>query len=278
MEIVDRFGKTFIFNIVVIGTGATGSQLLPFLTQLMNNITDHHLTVVDGDLFEKKNTRNQKCLEKDINKSKAEVLGVRYKKVYPEINIYFHDQYIKNEEDLKKILCRRSPNNEICYFPVLIGCVDNNATRKLFHNVFYDEEIPQMIYIDSGNGTDDMIGQTVIGYKRVTKTEQCTDHLGGYNYYNSKPVTEIVLKPAGDVFPGILEDKDTIDKVLSCANHVDEAPQNIATNVMAATTLFCILNNLIAFNEITEHVTYFDAKALSMVSRSEKVKPNESDD
>lgn len=40
-----------VYNIVVVGGGATGSQLLPFLTQLLANTKGHHLKIVDGDVF-----------------------------------------------------------------------------------------------------------------------------------------------------------------------------------------------------------------------------------
>ena len=41
--------------------------------------------------------------------------------------------------------------------PVLIGAVDNNASRQLFHQVF--NKLDTIIYIDSGN--DEITGQVV---------------------------------------------------------------------------------------------------------------------
>ena len=93
------------FNIILIGTGATGSQLLPFLTQLSNNYSDKvRITLIDGDAFETKNLKNQKCTINDIGHSKTKVLANRYSLVYPDLNIRYIDKYaLTKEEVIKKI-------------------------------------------------------------------------------------------------------------------------------------------------------------------------------
>ncbi len=261
MELKDYQDKTYAFDIIVVGCGATGSQFIANLAQLLSYHTDHRLTLIDGDKFEAKNQRNQKCIIRDIGKHKSEVIATRYKRAYPDLDIGYQTDYIRSEEQLLEMV---KPSRMI---PVLISCVDNNATRKIFDNVFHSDKVPHMIYIDSGNGTDNMIGQTVIGYKKTTDFKQCKDSRGTYNTWASEPHGEIVLESAGALFPEILEDKDTIDKVLSCSYHVEEAPQNIGTNVTAATMLFNILNNMISFDRLPGHIIYFDAKNLTCVCR-----------
>lgn len=254
--------KARSFNIVVCGTGATGSQLIPFLTQLVCKKTNCSITLVDGDVVELKNTRNQKFLESDDGMSKAAVLQRRFANVYPELDISYVDRYIQGKEDISKLMCKDKTTLNI-----LIGCVDNNPTRKIMKEVFHDEDICNIVYIDSGNGTDDMIGQIVTGYKRRTGYKQVPDANGSYQIFTTKSVTEIVSPCAGDLFEDIDQDTDTVDHVTSCSYVADKNPQNIATNIMAASTIFSIVNQILSFQVINTGITYFDATNQSIVYR-----------
>jgi len=253
-----------LYNVVVVGSGATGSQLLPFLTQLMANINGHAIKIVDGDIFEKKNSVNQKCTHLDENKPKASVLCSRYKRVYPDLNISYVEAYIKSKEQLIKYLKKEISYNK-SYVPILIGCVDNNATRKIFNEVF--EELESLIYIDSGNGTHNRVGQTVVGYKKRVKNkpsvEEAESEYANYEEFSGK----VILPPAVSVFPDILADDETIEKALSCGAVVDQYPQNIATNVLASTNLFLTMTNILKFSKIQAHVSYFDADKQELISR-----------
>lgn len=241
------------YRILMIGTGATGSQLLPFLAQLLNNFNKSHpLTLMDGDIFETKNLKNQKCTINDISSSKAKVLAERYQLVYQDLDISYVDEYALDKERIINLL-----KIDINAIPILIGCVDNNASRKLFNEVFNSNEIKDLIYIDSGNGTIDRNGQIVVGYKSSCSRQ---DLSGDTNVYRVTRSSYKILKPVCDVFPSILKDDDTLDKLTSCTQVVDEHPQNIATNVMAASTLFSILNEILTFNRINTHMAYFDAE------------------
>ena len=234
-----------VFKIVQVGTGATGSWLISMITQLLANnaLQENSLLIIDSDKIEDKNLKNQKFLKKDVGKFKSEVLCERYQGVYPDLQISYLSEYIKNKDRLLQLLQVEQYANII---PILIGTVDNNSTRQIFHSVFHDDNILNLIYIDSGNGTDNMIGQTVVGYKSDGK---------------------VILKPIGDIAPDILIDNDAIDKVLSCSYHSEEAPQNIGTNITAATMLFNVLNNIISFNCINTHIVYFNAKRSDAVCK-----------
>jgi hypothetical protein len=246
------------YEITVVGTGATGSQLLPFLTQLLANLKEHSIKLVDEDIFETKNMKNQKCILQDIGRPKAEVLCERYQAVYPEIDIRYVNSYVKSKEQLMDHLV--TSRNSI---PILVGCVDNNATRKIFHDVFYDERISNLIYIDSGNGTTQRIGQVVVGYKQGKSVDDESYKHGR----KTKQIGEVKLPPAGDMFPEILADNDDIEKVLSCSVVSEEAPQNISTNIMATVTVFSLLNNILTFDKITSHISYFSAEKPEIISR-----------
>lgn len=248
----------------MVGTGATGSWLLSMLTQLLANLSGqgHTLTIIDGDVIEDKNLINQHYIKKDVGKFKAEVLCDRYSKVYSNLEISYLPEYIKNKERLISLL----ETNKSNVTSMLVSCVDNNASRKIMHEVFKSKDLVQrLIYVDSGNSIgDDRIGQIVVGYKDYDFVQ---DTSGGTNCYKTKKISKVILSPVADVFPEILKSRDKIDKVLSCSYHSQEAPQNIGTNIMAATLLFNILNNIIAFNEITSHIVYFDAKKVEAISR-----------
>ncbi len=257
--------EDFVYDIVLVGAGATGSHLLSFLTQLVANFDTHRIRIVDADHVEEKNLLNQKFLAEDVSRLKAEVLCERYQSAYPELDISYLDTYVTDKEQFVEYLGQAARRRKV--MPILVGCVDNNATRKIFDEAFYDERIPGLIYIDAGNGTDQRVGQVVVGYKS-SEVKQVPDRNGSYNTFCVGNVgTGIVLPPAADVFPEIRAEEQTVAQSVSCGASLNEHPQNIATNLMSALTIFAILNNILAFNQITSHISYFDAEHLQLTTR-----------
>lgn len=250
------------YKFIIVGLGATGSQLLPFLTQLLNNFRGHQLFLIDGDYVERKNLDNQKFLEADIDRPKVEALAERYQSVYPELDLCYSVEYIKDTVKLKHHL--ESAYNDKNRIPVLISCVDNNASRKIFDQLFHDESVPELIYIDSGNGTTDRIGQIVTGYKEADTVQDTEDT----NFYKTKRVPNIRLNPVCDVFPTIRDDEDDIESHTGCSRVSDANPQNIGTNIYAAANLFMVLNNIVSFNQIPTQMIYFDAEKAESIART----------
>lgn len=245
-----KFSKSKIcYDIVLCGTGATGSQLLPFLAQLLAFTEGNTLTLVDEDMVELKNCRNQKFLTTDESKYKAEVLCRRYNNVYPNVKIRCVTEYIKSKEQLLSLL-----PHSYTRVPILIGCVDNNPTRKIFGECF--EEVDQLIYIDSGNGTIDRVGQVITSVKlnRIFLPSLLSE-------------AWMTSTTPYHMFEEIKNDMDTVDTATSCGYQTDKNPQNIATNVMAASTIFSILTNIIMFNEVEPCIIYFDAEHTTSVRR-----------
>lgn len=237
------------FHFFLIGTGATGSQLIPMLTQLLNNTKHKRITLIDGDIVEEKNLKNQKFLEKDIGFYKSQVLAERYQRVYPELDIKYIPEYIKDIDLIVNIIGQIP----LDFIPVIISCVDNIETRKVICEFIKKSEATfnkqyKYIYIDSGNGTDDRNGQIIISTN--------ISELGNFT------------KLPWDICPEIKEATQTVDSALSCGNQVDKHPQNIATNICAATSLFMVLTNLIMFNRINSNFIKFDADNIDTVSRS----------
>lgn len=236
------------YSFFLIGTGATGSQLLPMLTQLLNNTKEHNrITLIDGDVVEQKNLKNQKFLRKDVGFYKTEILAERYQRVYPNLKIKYIPEYIKNEEQLFDIIISSYSYSTI---PVLIGCVDNIETRKIICSMIDKYFIKQdvgYIYLDSGNGTINRDGQIIISY----------------NLSDDKNI-----KLPWDIYPEIKNSTESVDTALSCGNQTDKHPQNIATNIYAATNLFMAITNIVMFNKVNNNFIKFDANAIDVVSRT----------
>lgn len=253
------------YKILLVGTGATGSQLLPFLCQLLNNYCEtnkHKLYIMDGDFFEKKNLKNQKCTINNIGYNKAQVLCKRYQSVYPNIDISYIPDYLKDINYIVNNIVDRYS------FLIIIGCVDNEPTRIKLNELFYNDNIRRCIYIDSGNGTKNREGQIVIGYKNYCKEYNKLLESGYVNNAICKKLNnDIILEPVCSVFPQILKNKDSIDKHVGCGAIVDKYPQNIATNVMAASLLFSVVNNIISDNVINNHVIFFNAENCEVIRR-----------
>ena len=50
--------------------------------------------------------------------------------------------------------------------PIVVGCLDNNASRKIVHDLF-ESEIEDLIWVDSGNA--ERHGQVYVAVKRKWK-------------------------------------------------------------------------------------------------------------
>lgn len=234
-------GYEKIFLIVQVGCGGTGGYVQYFLSRLLYSISRNERTryvLCDGDLVETKNLCRQNFVESDLGQNKAEKLAVRYGNVY-NLPIEYVDNFIEEQDTLLQLL---SVNRSYA-IPVLIGAVDNNASRQLFHQVF--NLLDTIIYIDSGN--DEITGQVVCGVK-----------------YKG----DILLPPLGEVYPDVLEDHDTTFKSkVSCGEQVVSEPQNIATNIMAGQIVFGYLNDLLTRKCLKVHMTTFNSETMSAHSR-----------
>ena len=211
------------YTIIVVGCGATGSHLTSLLSQLaVSEKKIKEIVLIDGDIVEPKNFRNQKFTEKNVGRKKSEVLSTRYRKL--KIDISYKDEYLVDPTTITELL-KDSSNT-----PIIIGCVDNNKARRVLNSTFYSEKIPQLIYIDCGNGDGEhRDGQIVVGVKNKGK---------------------VIKPPVGDVYPTMMDERydEKDEEVLYTCSRVEEHPQNFATNVFSGTLAFIILNNIICNN------------------------------
>lgn len=220
-----NWGTSKKIRFVIVGLGGTGGYLFYYLTRLLASLDDlpeqknqYQLLIADGDLVEEKNLIRQNFVEDDIGKSKARVLSERYGNVYGMSIPYFRD-YIEDIDTLNDLLY----GNKMGFAPritVLVGAVDNNKTRQLFHQAFDGQK--DLVYIDSGN--DEWSGQVIMG---------------------AKGEGSLILPPVGHFYPDILEDDDTLFPTESCEEDAVSSPQNISTNITAATIIFNMINQLL---------------------------------
>jgi molybdopterin/thiamine biosynthesis adenylyltransferase len=230
---------------VIIGLGGTGGYLFYYLSRLIASMPDkgnYQILIADADIVEAKNLVRQNFVMSDVGLSKVAVLAERYGNVY-DMDIPYYDHYVEDTATLHDLV----QNRKLCFIPnvtFLLGCVDNNYSRQLF-NQFFEEYTWPLVYIDSGN--DEFSGQVVVGVKGEGK---------------------IVLPPLGWYYPDVLQDKDTIaPSEESCQVKAVSSPQNISTNIFAATIVFSLVNSF-CFGEGLEAscVTFNARTGLSRVT------------
>lgn len=235
---------------IVLGTGGTGGYLIENLARLLATTDNNNmLTIIDGDSVETKNLVRQNFFTDDLDKNKAEVLYQRYATFFPELvnKMQVSTDFIESTADVKELLTLLDG-----YVPVIIGAVDNNSTRHLISEAMKESEIPA-IYIDAGN--NERTGQVIIGTSHIAEIANDNEFM--------PEETKVDTPMAVDVFPEEFS-KDKLPTELSCAEHAISAPQNIAANILSATTLFMIVNKLQAGEMISNSVYKFDSSTISI--------------
>lgn len=227
-----------MYSIVVVGCGATGSNLIALLSQYaISEKKLDEIIICDGDMVESKNFNNQKFVEKDINKNKARVLSNRYSKL--GINISYVDKYIEDKDQLISIIKTCKKGNDV----ILVGCVDNNLARKYMHYTFIDDSISNLIYIDTGNGDIERVGQTVVGIK----------------YKDG-----ILVPPVADMYPEILDAEPKEEKISYKCGDIDKHPQNFVVNVTSAIVVFTMINNIISLERAVKPYVRFNTDNITI--------------
>ena len=285
-----RFALNKPVKIIMLGAGGTGGHVAPHLYRLLHTLDRNTKVVIcDGDVVEEKNLVRQNFISADLGKNKAQVLAERYAGAFG-LEVSYIPEFI---EDVGWLAALTKPDmfqaepysyRKQAGLSILIGCVDNNRSRQLCHEVF--KAADNLIYIDSGNG--EYNGQVVCGIRRSGRT-----------YY--KPIGEIypdVLAGAGikaetDAEAGIKAETDAdaeagtgteaeVDKFptqLSCADAAVSAPQSIVANIMAATAITSYLYNILVLGNIETRYVTFSTKTVNIrpvvvEKRKRKIKSN----
>lgn len=238
-----KFSLTRPVKIVMLGAGGTGGHIAPHLYRLLYALDRPvRFIICDGDVVEQKNLVRQNFIPADLGENKAKVLAERYSSVFG-LETEYIPSFIESENELKSLLTpvvwHVDYLHTICEQIILIGAVDNNKSRQLCHRVF--QQMPELIYIDSGNG--EYTGQAVCGIRRSDRT-----------YY----------PPIGTVYPDVLEDTDKFPTELSCAEASVSAPQSIAANITAATAVVDMIYNILALGDSSVRKVTFSTRTVNV--------------
>lgn len=218
-------------NIVVIGCGGTGAYVIGHLARF----TDIPICIIDGDKVEDKNLIRQHFISSDIGKNKAEVLAERYGFAFGKV-IKFKTSYLEHDYELGSVINNSWNSNNI-----IISCVDNNATRVMIYDFICKSRSAGCFWIDSGN--EEISGQVVCGYSP------------GYCYYGAY---ERSIPCSVEIYEN-LKDVGKLPSELSCAERSISAPQNMMTNIMAASIILNFVQ-MIFGGELSSHAVEFSIK------------------
>jgi len=239
-----------IVNIIVVGAGGTGGYLIRDLARFIYSVQQDHsdlkieLTIIDGDIVEEKNLIRQNFIKQDIGKYKAEVLAERYSAAFG-IEISAVTEMLTDINAKNRIFS--SYNNNYCN--IVVGCVDNNQTRRIIHNALRNKKI---YWLDAGN--ERKSGQIVLGMG------------SGYRGYGDDLFSSHHLPYVTDIYPEILDPlMDDTDKTISCAERSLADAQNIFVNLSAATYLLNFLRQLILKEKISLSSLEFNIKGITQV-------------
>lgn len=254
-----KFSLNRPVKIVMLGAGGTGGHAAPHLYRLLYALDRPvRFIICDGDTVEGKNLVRQNFTPADLGENKAKVLADRYSNVFGMESEYV-PSFVETELELRRLLrqnqWRQGPyysSKVVKEMVILLGCVDNNRSRQLCHQVFNQTE--ELIYIDSGNG--EYTGQVVCGVRRAGKT---------------------IYPPIGEVYPDVLEEGiDKFPTQLSCAEASISAPQSMAANITAATAMVTLVYNILTLGDNTVKKATFFTKAVNLKSETQKPKKRRS--
>lgn len=238
-------------DIIFVGLGATGSFAASFIIPLLNEHPErvNSIHFVDGDIIERKNALNQRCLESESGTYKVDSSVERYKKAYPNLKIQAHHHYLLdlNSDTIKRILGTNSIKHRSL---ALLFNVDNHESRKLADNYFLKEnQLNTLLLGDSGNGTITRAGQFVWGLKHYNQT---------------------ILQPIGgtDFGSEVRNNKGDVKQLFgTCARESTAHPQHISTNSIAGISETLNFRPIITDKRVKSHVTHFSLDPIYISAR-----------
>lgn len=232
--------KKFIYDILVIGTGGTGSYFLKefsrFLVgQKLSDLNIGKLVLCDGDIVEEHNLSRQSFIEDDIGSKKAICLADALNSNF-DLHWSCYPQYITKTTDIVRLICEASSCD--IHIPVIIGCVDNHGCRLLCEEFFKEQD--SCIYFDSANEFSS--GEVVFSYK-----------------LNGKQISPL----RSEIFPDLKEGDIRNVTELSCEELNEHSPQHIATNMRAGNILLIALCGLLQNTKFYPGMTFFSVENMS---------------
>jgi len=258
-------------NLIVVGTGGTGGYVVQYLCRLVYALQRTQeftitITLVDGDRVEDANLLRQHFLPQDVGRPKATVLAERFGAIY-QLPILAVPHYLTTVDGLDSLVYSARQDAADRYAPyysapldLILGLVDNHATRQLLDQIFH--RLAHLVYIDAGNDgvlvSDDPADREAVrasGY-------------GGHVVVGVKKGGEVVLPPVGTVYPDILTDTESVLPGQACGQQAVSQPQRMITNVWAAMTVLSAVTSILADGLVPWHVANFNAQHATIRSKS----------
>lgn len=255
--------------IVQIGTGGTGSYVVKNIAQTLGiSKKNASYMIVDPDVIEEKNLGNQLFLPEEVGLKKADVLASRYSQAFNIDIASYSEGYIESVEDVKKLFVTEYLNipsvglDRHLFLPIIIGCVDNNYTRKILDEFF--KTLNTCIYIDAGNESVTVPSD----WQERPKSEWTESELKEYNDsgWSGQVVTGVRLSgfkqdPVADAMPSVHTDEDSIrPSDMSCTELTASDPQRLIVNKFAALAITGIFSQILEEDSISTHISFFHAK------------------
>lgn len=208
------------------------------------------VVLMEGGAVSERNVLRQGFLAQDVGRNKAMVLAERYSAAYG-MAIHAHAAYIDEDTDMSTLVEDGS---------VVVGCLDNAASRKVLHEKLMACE--DVVYLDSGNGAVPMpeAGSEPDQRERRRLTES------GYNgqvVAGLKKDGRTLLPFPGEAFPELIEVADVDDRhpeQIPCNEAAASAPQRMVTNLVAANVILTYLSPLLTEGVLLNCNSYFDAR------------------
>lgn len=228
-----------VYHIVCVGAGGTGGNFLKelgrFLLYFHEENVEWRLSIVDGDTIEAKNGERQPFCAEDVMQHKSSVIAeglVDYIGL-PQGWVRAYTRYIDTYEQMREIIGSSGKGENMV---ILIGGVDNHRARQVMHEIFYGDDVRNIVYIDSANEFEE--GEVCCGIRLAGKE---------------------IAPPRAYYFPEILTDKGKRASELSCGVINESAPQHLITNLCAAQHLLTFVVNIMKNHKLEGGVVHFNA-------------------
>jgi len=225
-------------RILVLGCGGTGAYVAGHLARLIMSLNSERssydsisLVLADGDKVERKNLERQHFVQRDLDTNKAEALARRYSSAFG-LQIDVIPSYLEDEDSIRKT-----------DIDMVIGCVDNNASRKIVHEWMLNSRSREKFWVDCGN--EESSGQVVCGFSP-------NRHIYGSSRSNS-----FSLPMVTEIYPGLLSSDGKFNSQLSCAELAQSAPQNMMANITAASIALNFVQCVLRGKPLMSHGVVF---------------------
>lgn len=248
--------KSIVYHLIVVGCGGTGGFFIKEFGRFMARNRNYILmTLIDGDTVESHNLDRQSFQEEDIGLPKSTILAEALTSCLglPQSRVSSYPCYIETTNQLSGIVMNAFQNfadnqrnymSSYHHLPILIGCVDNHAARRVLHD-YYKRFNGNIFYYDAANEFSH--GEVVFAGRSKDKE----------------------LAPSrGDIFPEVLTAQDKSRTEMSCTELNVHEPQHIVTNMLAANLLLAKTCALITDDTIPElGLASFNALELTSIFR-----------